>query len=220
MSFINSDSRSGYTDTVDWFTGAAGTYYYVEQDTDAEDWLGLCNGEPDTGLTVVGLETYANLLGYPMVEVEVLEWGADSATDGGDTVAESLTAMGDYDQIQTPGHLQAVFQRWATRGIEITALSHMYLGNAPTDPAHALPRSAYLIIGDGATAVARTVQQWAVGEVFRVHRADRDDIERMRADDLDPEEDADQGPDYAGDTVCGVYFRHGYPTLTEIQGCF
>lgn len=220
MTFINSDSRNGHTDTVDWYTGAAGTYYYVEQDTDAEDWFGLCNGEPDTGLTVVGLETYANLLGYPMVEVEVLEWGADSATDGGDTVAESLTAMGDYDQIQTPGHLQAVFQRWATRGIEITALPLWNFGHAPIDPAHALPRSAYLIIGDGATVVAKAVQQWATGEVYRVCRADCDDIARMRDDGLDPEEDADQGPDYAGDTVCGVYFRHGYPTLTEIQGCF
>lgn len=220
MTFINSDSRSGYTDTVDWYTGAAGTYYYVEQDTDAEEWFGLCSGEPDTGLTVVSLDTYANLLGYPMVDVDVLETGEDSATDGGDTVAESLTAMGDYDQIQTREHLQAIFQRWAARGIEMAALSHMYLGNAPIDPAHALPRSAYLIIGDGATVVAKAVQQWARGEVYRVCRADRDDIARMRDAGLDPEEDADQGPDYAGDTVCGVYFWNGYPTLTEIQGCF
>lgn len=213
MTFINSDSRSGYTDSVDWFTGAAGTYYYVEQDTDAEDWFDLLSGEPDTGLTVVSLDTYYNLLGYPMVDVDVLEVG-------GDTVAESLTAMDDYDQIQTPEHLQAVFQRWAARGIEMAALPRLGLCQAPTDPAHALPRSAYLIVGDGAAVVARAVQQWATGEVYRVCRADRDDIARMRADDLDPEDDADQGPDYAGDIVSGVYFWGGYPTLTEIQGCF
>lgn len=222
----NQQQTTGYVGGAEWFAGADGTYYYVRPDLHATDapYQFLTNYSadhiPETGETVIHMSSHENLLAYPMVEIEVLEWGDDSATDGGDVVADSLTAMADYDCVQTPEHLQAIFTRWHERGIQITAMDRGNLGGGGNAAHRALPRDCYLIVGDYSAGVAAAAQQWARGEVYSVHRADQDDIAYMREDDLDPELDADQGQSYAGDTLHEVYFHNGYPTLTELEGLF
>lgn len=217
---------TGYVGGAEWFAGADGAYYYVRPDlytTDAPYRFLTDHGAlhiPETGATVIHMSSHQNLLAYPMVDVEALEWGENSATDGGDVVEDALTAMADYDCIQTPEHLQSVFTRWHKRGIQITALDRGNLGGGGNAAHRALPRDSYLIVGDHSAGIAAAVQQWARGEVYRVYRADRDDIAYMREDGLCPEIDADQGQSYAGDTLHGVYFTNGYPTLIELEGLF
>lgn len=227
MSFINSDGRSGYVNDTEWFTGAAGTYYYVKQDIDAIPPYEFCTDyRQDSGLymehncTVIRYDVTATVSGYVMLDAEVMEYGPDADTDGGRAVGDALAAMSEHDCVQTPEHLQSVFCRYRDRGITVVAVREGRDGWTAHNTAHALPNGGWLIVGDCAAAVADTACQWANGEVFRVHRADRDEVAAMVADGLDPEDDADHGPEYTDDDVSGVYFTDGTPTITELQGCF
>ena len=218
-----------YRNSVEHYAYNDGARRYVTVDTDGTPWpycfLGDSYGNeygddaPATGLTVIRLTTWQNLLGYPMVNSDTLELSEDSERDGGDAVSDALEAMSEYDPVQDPRHLQRVFQRWAARGIQITALDVNRLSGGPLDPCHALPRDAYLLVGDaGSRAVAETVRQWAAGDVYRVWVPTEEELDEMTADDIDLDDLTESDLyAYVDDRVGGVYFSRGYATADDVR---
>lgn len=221
-----------YRNGVDHYAYSDGARRYVTADLDGTPrpfcFLGDGYGNeydedaPETGLTVIRLTTWQNLFGYPLVGSDTLELSGDSDRDGGGVVSDALDAMSEYDTVQDPRHLQRVFQRWAARGIQITALDANCLSGGPLDPCHALPRDAYLLVGDaGGRAVAETVRQWAAGDVFRVWSPTAEELDAMTADDLDLDDLTESDLyAYVDDRVGGVYFTGGYATADEVRGVF
>lgn len=229
---FNGNNHPGYhyRNGVDHYTYSDGTRRYVTVDLDDAPrpycFLGDGQGSeydhdaPATGLTVIRLTTRQNLLGYPMVDSDTLELAGDSERDGGDVVSDALDAMSEYDPVQDPEHLQRVFRRWADRGIHMAVLNANQLSAGPFDPCHALPRDAYLLVGDGgAWSVADDIRQWAAGDVYRVWAPTPDELDEMTADelDLDDLEESDLYA-YVSDRVGGVYFTGGISTADEVRG--